>query len=126
MKITLKRSKKRKCGSSLNFTVYYYNAKPEHFTKRCSDQEAERIHQRINDRIAAGTFDIIDFTVPQQRKINLFNFFTEYLDHRERKFQLNDIKKSTLDADEQAAKIFVKTLGPKTCIDDIDEDAIDK
>lgn len=118
------RVRARKRGESWTFQVFYRNHNDEYFTKKCSDQVANEIKQRIQDRIANGTFDIKDFTRSRAQRISLERMFIEYMTEREKLVQLGKLSPKTLETDFSAFKIFGQVIGKHTIVNSLTKDDI--
>jgi integrase/recombinase XerD len=101
------------------FRINFDNGERRHFTKVCDDRTAQEILQKIENRIALGTFDIADFTFIKDKSIQLFPFTQEYLIHREQLVSIGKLSKKTLEHDFYALKLFVQFTGKTKSIGQI-------
>ncbi len=104
--------------------IYYEDNSCKTITKRCSPEAAKDLVEKINDRIALGTFDLADFSKIVRKRIKLEKFAQDYLTYREREVELGNLSKATLETDYYALLSFLKFVGKKFFIDRIDDNLI--
>lgn len=103
---------------------YYVDGTRGSKALHCDWKTANKILEKIRNRIALGNFEMRDFFTLKVKSITLADASIEYIDKRDRDVRINKLSKNTLNTDYFSLKILIEVVGKKILVGKINKDVI--
>ncbi|MBN1998182.1 tyrosine-type recombinase/integrase [candidate division KSB1 bacterium] len=106
------------------FKIWFDNGTSRYFSKKCNQKTAQELCDKINNRIALGTFDMDDFSHSREKRYPCEKFMQEYLVYREGLVYTGRLSQNTLDKDYYSIVLWLKHFGKNKSITEITEQTV--
>ncbi len=105
-------------------TFVFDDGTEKSITVRADIKTAEKIHLKIERKIAIGTFNIEDYAASSISNTSLTEFGTRFLEHREKLIHIGQLSNATYLHDKYALDLLISKINGSTTLNHLTSDTV--